>query len=89
MTKAKFVDGRQFLVESTPLHWIAPKLAALPRFAGEPLKREPQSLKQLLAAASRNAEREARSSTPGAGVLPGQMVAVSTVKHDDEPGVVL
>ncbi|HEX5221657.1 MAG TPA: hypothetical protein VFZ59_18985, partial [Verrucomicrobiae bacterium] len=47
------------------------------------------SLKQLLAAASRNAEREARSSTPGAGVLPGQMVAVSTVKHDDEPGVVL
>jgi len=73
------IEGRQFLVEATQLSWIAPKLAALPRYAGESLRREPQELKQLLAASGRE-------------MKPSKLLASierASARHDAQPGVVL
>jgi hypothetical protein len=58
---------------------IAPKLAALPRYAGASLKRKPGELKKLLATIVRTGQ-------PG-GIL--AKVERSATQHDDEPGVVL
>ena len=79
MKSWQVLERRQFFVESTPLNWIAPKLAALPRYAGIMPPREPQTLKQLLAAVSRK--------SPSSGTLAS--IGYSATKPDDQPGVVL
>lgn len=79
MKSWQVLEGRHFLVESTPVSWLAPKLAALPRQAGVTSPREPQQFKRLLAAIGNKQSSSAMLAS----------IEYSPVKHDDQPGVVL
>jgi hypothetical protein len=73
------VEGRSFLIEATPLKWIAARLAALPRYAGPLPSRTVTQLPRLLAGL-----RRADAATPSLARMER-----SAWKLEDEPGLVL